>query len=565
MIMEKDSSLDLNNRILQQNSRGGLALLLLIVLLSSPLCYGDARKIGVTASVSGEVTVTDQGTSRVLEDGMPLFADGLVKASAGSSAELVFLDQSRIRLGSDSELVLDSFIYNPESQSGIVVTDYLKGVFRWVSGILPSTSYHMTTPVASISIRGTTLELLIADITGATLAKVEFGEVWFKNDTGFAKLDVDQSVGRALTEITSVDIQNQLPSIAAAALKEGLDKPASNEAAAARMAFLEMTVKETKSALDNYVAEMERKSKEKQKQMAIDLIVAKAKGEDVEKLEQEFVAESRSEKSALEAIKERIKEAREIELKANLYIKQKKARQPQAVREKTKELIEQQQRDEEKQKWKKSAEPEPSKVLSTAEPVKRKESDGGKLEKELAELTSAQLVRISTLPPDALQRVTSLDKEDLKKITERTTEEVDRLSILPVEALRGVARLSEEDIKKITELSRDEVDRLGILPANVLQGVARLSKEDIKKITELSREEVEQITNLPEKDVRKIVEELAAKKKTEVDENAAAVAESKAKEAADKKAKEAADKQAKEAADKQAKEAADKQAKEAAD
>jgi len=37
------------------------------------------------------------------------------------------------------------------------------GIFRWTSGNLPHEAYKIDTPVATIGIRGTTIEMIIAD------------------------------------------------------------------------------------------------------------------------------------------------------------------------------------------------------------------------------------------------------------------------------------------------------------------------------------------------------------------------------------------------------------------
>ena len=77
---------------------------------------------------------------------------GWVVGSSGSPAG----SETSLRLGSESLVVLDEYIYAPfkatKSQMTITLT---KGVFRFVSGKMKKASYRIVTPTAYIGVRGT--------------------------------------------------------------------------------------------------------------------------------------------------------------------------------------------------------------------------------------------------------------------------------------------------------------------------------------------------------------------------------------------------------------------------
>ena len=64
---------------------------------------------------------------------LPVDSNKSVLGNSASTA-LSFLDETRIQVGENSKIILDKFIYDPNSQTGDVAINFSKGVFRFVTG-----------------------------------------------------------------------------------------------------------------------------------------------------------------------------------------------------------------------------------------------------------------------------------------------------------------------------------------------------------------------------------------------------------------------------------------------
>jgi hypothetical protein len=59
-----------------------------------------------------------------------------------------------------------------------------KGVFRFVSGNLPSSSYNIGTPAGTIGVRGTIIDGIYDDQQKALIAQLVSGMLFFRSNTG---------------------------------------------------------------------------------------------------------------------------------------------------------------------------------------------------------------------------------------------------------------------------------------------------------------------------------------------------------------------------------------------
>src|ERR1700694_6015451 len=137
-----------------------LAISLCCTLASSPAL--SAPKIGVAAAVKNDVRAGAGGT-RTLSVGSDLNANEHVRTGADSNAQLLFLDQTNLNVGPNSEVTLDRFVYDPNSGVGNVVLNASKGAFRFVSGSQKPASYLIKTPVATVGVRGSIGDLYVGD------------------------------------------------------------------------------------------------------------------------------------------------------------------------------------------------------------------------------------------------------------------------------------------------------------------------------------------------------------------------------------------------------------------
>ena len=143
---------------------GGIlyALAIALMLNAAPAAPAAAKGIGVASAVVNQVTGSYGGTNRPLSVGSAVFANERIRTSEASSAQFLLLDKTSLSIGPNADLALDRFIYDPDGNSGSVVVKATQGALRFITGALNPTHYTINTPVATLGIRGTILDILIS-------------------------------------------------------------------------------------------------------------------------------------------------------------------------------------------------------------------------------------------------------------------------------------------------------------------------------------------------------------------------------------------------------------------
>ena len=132
---------------------------LLGVLLSTAaatVTTADAQSYGKVGAVNQEATGTPPGgATRKLTVGAGIVVKERVRTSASGSTQIQFPDQSAINLGANCDLVIDQFVYDPQSKTGTMVATATRGVLRYIGGqISHNSGATIRTPSATVGIRG---------------------------------------------------------------------------------------------------------------------------------------------------------------------------------------------------------------------------------------------------------------------------------------------------------------------------------------------------------------------------------------------------------------------------
>jgi ferric-dicitrate binding protein FerR (iron transport regulator) len=98
----------------------------------------------------------------------------LIATATESATEITFDDQTQLSIGPESQVTLDEFIYDPNSHAGSLAIAVTVGVIRLASGDMNEEGVVITTPVATIGIRGTIVTVSVA-ADGTTTVSVEQG------------------------------------------------------------------------------------------------------------------------------------------------------------------------------------------------------------------------------------------------------------------------------------------------------------------------------------------------------------------------------------------------------
>jgi hypothetical protein len=134
-----------------------------------------SETVGSAKRIVNVVTGNDSGVKRGLNADDPIFRDERISADGGSSGELILTDGSKIIVGENSSITLDNFAVGEKGfKSGTI--SVAKGAFRFISGSSPKGAIKFKTPLASVGVRGTTLDLYVGD-GGVTRVVVLSGRV----------------------------------------------------------------------------------------------------------------------------------------------------------------------------------------------------------------------------------------------------------------------------------------------------------------------------------------------------------------------------------------------------
>jgi len=111
------------------------------------------------------------------------------KVITGSSGHIRMKlpDETTFTIGPNSDIVIDEFVYDPDSTPKTIVASVLKGVFRWVTGNVKPDPQKMKVklPVYTIGIRGTDFEATV-NPDGSGFVILYFGQLEItEKKTGF--------------------------------------------------------------------------------------------------------------------------------------------------------------------------------------------------------------------------------------------------------------------------------------------------------------------------------------------------------------------------------------------
>jgi hypothetical protein len=109
-----------------------------------------------------------------LRAGIDVFQNEVIVTGDDSASRVIFQDNTDLSIGAGSQVTLDRFVFDPDPSKSAVALSIAKGVIRFSTGGLPKSAYSITTPTATVGIRGTVLTVLVA-ANGATSVSVEEG------------------------------------------------------------------------------------------------------------------------------------------------------------------------------------------------------------------------------------------------------------------------------------------------------------------------------------------------------------------------------------------------------
>ena len=120
----------------------------------------EKKMIGVIGAVSGKIS----NNSKILKTGDKIYLGDTILSNENSAAQILLLDQSTFTIGSDSAVVMDTFIYDPKNNDGKIVAKVKKGSLKVISGLVSKKNpdnLSVEVPEGTLGSRGTEFQTIV--------------------------------------------------------------------------------------------------------------------------------------------------------------------------------------------------------------------------------------------------------------------------------------------------------------------------------------------------------------------------------------------------------------------
>jgi len=167
-----------------------LALVMLSWLAGPPCAAADdpassgAEAVGRVLATEGTVSATLGSDTRTVVRGEAVYRGDWLETDPTSRAKLLLDDETELVVGPASRIHIDEFVYAGSGDQGKVLIEMGVGLLRFTSGKLQPESYEVKTPVASIGVRGTIFDTIVAAVSFATTVILREGAVWIRTFGG---------------------------------------------------------------------------------------------------------------------------------------------------------------------------------------------------------------------------------------------------------------------------------------------------------------------------------------------------------------------------------------------
>ena len=158
---------------------------------------------------------------------LDIFSYNVVKTGKGKVA-IKFIDDTRVDVTQHSKLIIDEFVYDPNTKTGSLSLKAALGTIRYASGQIAKTSptnVQITTPTATIGVRGTDFTMTVDELGSSTIILLPscdtngncfVGEITVESDVGMVIMNqafqatvVDTIASRPLKPVV-LDLEENL-------------------------------------------------------------------------------------------------------------------------------------------------------------------------------------------------------------------------------------------------------------------------------------------------------------------------------------------------------------------
>ena len=121
----------------------------------------EKQLVGIVGAISGTVKTE----TRELKAGDKIYLNETIYAGVGAGTQILLLDQSTFTIGEDSEVVMDTFVFDPATNDGKIVASVKQGSLKVISGLISKKnpdSLTVEVPEGTLGSRGTEFQTIVS-------------------------------------------------------------------------------------------------------------------------------------------------------------------------------------------------------------------------------------------------------------------------------------------------------------------------------------------------------------------------------------------------------------------
>ncbi len=135
-------------------------LIIMFLTFASVANASNNSFVGVIGAAIGDIK---NQKNENLSNGSKIFFGDTIISKSKSNAQILFLDQTVLTLGEETELTIDEFVYDPNSQDGSFVSTVKTGTVKFITGQISKKNpdnLEVKVPAGTLGARGTEFVVL---------------------------------------------------------------------------------------------------------------------------------------------------------------------------------------------------------------------------------------------------------------------------------------------------------------------------------------------------------------------------------------------------------------------
>ena len=188
--------------------------IILVLFCATSLTWGSIGNVDKLKG-NGIVDRVDGDTDIQLEKELDIFSNDTIKTGKGKVG-ILFIDDTRVDVTEHSRLLIDDFVFDPNTATGTLSLKASLGTIRYASGQIAKNSAQnisITTPTASIGVRGTDFSMTIDELGSSTIILLPSCDV--NGNCMVGEISVESDAGQVILnqafQATVVDVPERSP------------------------------------------------------------------------------------------------------------------------------------------------------------------------------------------------------------------------------------------------------------------------------------------------------------------------------------------------------------------